>query len=77
MTGPKIVDEGTRARMRDVLKSIQSGDFAKTWIDEDASGRPQYDALMKRDLEHPIEEVGGRLRAQMPWLSRHQGGRSA
>ena len=77
VTGPKIVDEGTRARMRDVLKSIQSGDLAKTWIDEDASGRPQYDALMKRDLEHPIEEVGGRLRAQMPWLSRHQGGRSA
>jgi ketol-acid reductoisomerase len=68
VTGPKIVDSGTRERMREVLREIQSGDFAKAWIEEDASGRTQYDALMKRDLEHPIEEVGGRLRARMPWL---------
>ena len=70
VTGPKIVDEGTRKRMREVLRSIQSGHFAKTWIDEDASGRAQYDALMKRDLEHPIEKVGGQLRSRMPWLNR-------
>jgi len=66
--GPRIVDEGTRDRMRRVLKEIQAGEFAREWIAEDAAGRARYDQLMREDLEHPLERVGATLRAQMPWL---------
>ena len=66
--GPRVVDEHTREKMREVLKEIQDGRFAREWIAEHKSGRKNYEALMKRDLEHPIEEVGKRLRASMSWL---------
>jgi ketol-acid reductoisomerase len=66
--GPRIIDERTREQMKEVLAEVQSGRFAEEWIAEDAAGRPRYDALMKADLEHPLEQVGQKLRAQMPWL---------
>lgn len=66
--GKRIVDDATRERMREILAEIQDGRFAREWLAEDASGRPRYDALLQEDLEHPIEEVGARLRASMPWL---------
>lgn len=66
--GRRVVDETTRDRMRSVLKDIQSGRFAREWADEHAHGRPAYESLLKRDLEHPMEAVGARLRARMPWL---------
>ena len=59
---------GARARMKEILAEIQDGRFAREWLAEDASGRPRYDALLRADLEHPIEAVGARLRASMPWL---------
>ena len=66
--GPRIVDAGTRARMKEVLDEVKSGRFAEEWIAEDAAGRPRYDALMREDLEHPLETVGRTLRARMAWL---------
>ncbi len=66
--GKRIVDDATRDRMREILAEIQDGRFAREWLAEDASGRPRYDALLEEDLKHPIEEVGARLRASMPWL---------
>jgi ketol-acid reductoisomerase len=66
--GPRIVTDETRAEMKRILGEIQSGRFAKEWILENRAGRPEFTALLRRGESHPIEEVGGRLRAMMPWL---------
>ncbi|SFL31988.1 ketol-acid reductoisomerase [Lysobacter sp. cf310] len=66
--GPYVVDEDTRAQMRRVLKEIQDGTFARQWIAEYASGNANYKALKQADLDHPIEAVGKKLRANMKWL---------
>ena len=66
--GPRVVDENTRAQMRQVLKEIQDGTFAREWIAEHKAGRGNYQALKQKDLDHPIEDVGRRLRASMSWL---------
>ena len=55
--------------MQEVLAEIQSGAFAKEWIAEDAAGRPRYKALLQKDLDHTIEKVGAKLRADMSWLA--------
>ena len=68
ISGPRVVDEGAKARMKDVLTDIQDGTFARRWIEENRSGQPEYRRLMDADLSHPIEAVGARLRADMPWL---------
>ncbi len=70
--GKRVVDDATRARMREILAEIRDGRFAREWLAEDASGRPRYDALLEADLQHPIEEVGARLRARMPWLQEEE-----
>ncbi len=67
-SGPRIINQETRARMREVLGDIQSGAFARDWILENQAGKPRYQALMDKDLNHPIEQVGSRLRAEMAWL---------
>lgn len=69
--GNKVVDESVRDRMREVLAEIRNGDFAKEWCDENEKGGERYQSLLDADLAHPIEEVGTRLRARMPWL--HEG----
>jgi ketol-acid reductoisomerase len=66
--GPYVVDEHARAQMRRVLDEIRSGQFAREWVAEYQAGNPRYRALKQADLEHPIEAVGRRLRAAMPWL---------
>ena len=66
--GRRVVDETTRDRMREVLREIQSGDFAREWTREHETGREAYAALLERDLGHPMETVGAQLRARMPWL---------
>ena len=66
--GKRVIDASTRERMKIILEEIQSGTFAKEWVDEDASGRKNYNAMIAADMNHPIEEVGKRLRANMPWL---------
>lgn len=68
-TGPKIVDEQTKQRMRQVLADIQSGKFAKTFRDDYAAGFPVFKANREKDRNHPVEQVGKELRAMMPWLN--------
>ncbi|NLG75553.1 MAG: ketol-acid reductoisomerase, partial [Xanthomonadaceae bacterium] len=66
--GPRIVNAATKREMKKVLKEIQNGKFARQWISENRKGRKKYNKLMKQDLKHPIEKVGAKLRARMPWL---------
>ncbi len=66
--GPRVIDASTRARMREVLAEIRSGQFAREWVAEYRAGNPRYQALKAADLAHPIERVGAELRSRMPWL---------
>ncbi|WP_201313775.1 ketol-acid reductoisomerase [Dyella sp. EPa41] len=68
VSGPRVIDAGTKARMKEVLKDIQDGTFAKNWIAEYNAGLPNYKKFKQADLEHPVEQVGAKLRARMPWL---------
>ncbi len=72
VSGPRIINEETRERMRAVLKDIQTANFARDWILENQAGRPRYNALMKADLDHQIEKVGADLRGRMSWLNNKQ-----
>ena len=67
--GKRIVTEETRAEMKRVLADIQSGRFARDWVAECQAGQPSFKAMRRRWAEHNIEEVGGKLRGMMPWLS--------
>jgi ketol-acid reductoisomerase len=67
--GPRIVDDRVKNVMRKVLKEVQSGKFAKQWIEESASGGKNYQRLLKEDKDRQIEKVGSELRARMPWLN--------
>jgi ketol-acid reductoisomerase len=66
--GPRIVTDATRREMRQMLAEIQNGTYAKAWIAENAAGRPNFNKLREADRNHPIEQVGVRLRALMPFL---------
>lgn len=68
--GPRIVDENVREEMWYILEEIQNGTFAKEWILENQANRPEFNARNEREKEHLIEEVGGKLRAMMPWLKK-------
>jgi len=67
--GPRVVDASTKDKMRQVLKEIQDGTFAREWTAEYAAGLPKYKQYKQADLDHQIEKVGAALRARMPWLS--------
>ena len=66
--GPRLITEQTRAEMRRLLAEITDGSFAKAWIAENEAGRPAFEAARRREQQHPIEQVGARLRAMMPFL---------
>lgn len=68
VTGPRIITEETKKEMKAVLKDIQTGKFVANWMTECKAGQPSFKATRRMWAEHPIEEVGGRLRAMMPWL---------
>ncbi len=68
--GPRIVNQQTRAEMKKILSEIQSGQFAKEWIDENKSGRKNFLAMREAARHQPIEEVGSELRAMMPFLKK-------
>jgi ketol-acid reductoisomerase len=67
-SGPRIVTAETKKVMKQILTEIQSGEFAKKWIAENEAGMPNYKALRDKDMTHPIEVVGARLRGMMPFL---------
>ncbi|MBX7257258.1 MAG: ketol-acid reductoisomerase [Candidatus Hydrogenedentes bacterium] len=66
--GPKIITDETKKVMRDVLKRIQTGEFAKEWLAEFQSGGATFKKLRQQDAEHPVEKVGAELRKMMPWI---------
>jgi len=66
--GPRVIDEMVKDEMREILEEVQTGEFAREWILENQAGRPVFNALQRQGDEHPIEEVGKRLRGLMPWL---------
>jgi ketol-acid reductoisomerase len=71
--GRRVITDETREEMRDILEEIQNGEFAREWVLENQANRPVYNALLKKDAGHQIEEVGGRLRAMMPWIGKKLG----
>jgi ketol-acid reductoisomerase len=70
--GPRLVTEQTRAEMKKILSEIQSGQFAKEWLDENRTGRKRFLALREKAKDQPIERVGAELRAMMPFLKKRK-----
>ena len=66
--GPRVIDDMVRENLWEILSEIQDGTFAREWILENQAGRPVFNALKRKDREHPIEVVGRKLRKMMPWL---------
>jgi ketol-acid reductoisomerase len=72
VSGPKVIDEGTRQRMKEILGRIQSGDYAKEFVLENRAGAPTLLSRRRQTAELPIEKVGGRLREMMPWIRKNR-----
>jgi ketol-acid reductoisomerase len=72
ITGPRLIDESVKARMKEVLDDIQSGRFTRDWVLENAAGQASFKATRRREAEHQVEEVGERLRAMMPWIAENR-----
>jgi ketol-acid reductoisomerase len=70
VTGPKVINEESRAAMRQALKDIQNGEYAKKFIIEGATNYPSMTAYRRNNAAHPIEVVGGKLRSMMPWIQK-------
>ncbi|MSO72113.1 MAG: ketol-acid reductoisomerase [Rhodospirillaceae bacterium] len=71
-SGPRVITSETKREMKRILDDIQQGRFVSGWIQECKAGQPSFKAMRRNAAAHPIEEVGERLRAMMPWLKRHQ-----
>ena len=69
VSGPRVIDESVKARMKGVLDDIQTGRFTRDWMLENQVGQPSFKATRARNAAHPIEEVGAKLRAMMPWIA--------
>src|SRR6202522_675161 len=72
VTGPRIITPATKAEMKRVLDDIQSGKFARDWVLENKAGQTSFKAIRARGDAHPIEEVGKKLRAMMPWIAKNK-----
>ena len=68
--GPRVITEDTRDEMRQILREVQDGSFAKEWILENMTGRPCFNAMLREGDAHPIMAVGKKLRDMMPWLKK-------
>ena len=68
-SGPRVIDEGTRARMKGVLDDIQSGRFTRDWVLENKANQANFKAMRRRAAGHELEAVGEKLRAMMPWIA--------
>tara|TARA_B100000579_G_C22357061_1_gene632118 strand:- start:337 stop:642 length:306 start_codon:yes stop_codon:yes gene_type:complete len=66
--GPFLIDEHVREKMKEVLKNVQSGEFAKNFVNEIKSGSKEFDKLRKEASNHQIEETGKKLRKMMSWM---------
>lgn len=72
VSGPRVINEETKARMKEVLEDIQTGKFAKGWILENQMDRAEFNAINDRENQHPIEAVGKELRRMMPFVQQKQ-----
>jgi ketol-acid reductoisomerase len=72
VTGPKIVNDETKKAMREALRDIQNGEYAKRFILENAAGAPSLQSYRRLNAESQIEQVGGKLRGMMPWIAKHK-----
>ena len=72
VSGPKVIDEGTRKRMKEILHRIQSGEYAKEFVLENRAGAPTLLSHRRMTAELPIEKVGARLREMMPWIRKNR-----
>ena len=72
VSGKKVIDNKTKERMKEILKDIQSGKFAKQWVDECKNGQKNFLKMRKELSEHPIEKVGKKLRELMPWIGKNK-----
>jgi ketol-acid reductoisomerase len=72
VAGERVINEQSRQAMKELLADIQSGEFARKWIEENKTGRPNMNARRERERQHPIEEVGKELRALMPFIDDKQ-----
>jgi ketol-acid reductoisomerase len=72
VTGPKVIGEQSRAAMREALKNIQSGEYAKSFILENRAGAPTLLSRRRMTAEHPIEQIGAKLRDMMPWIRKNK-----
>ncbi|MCX7770661.1 MAG: ketol-acid reductoisomerase [Proteobacteria bacterium] len=70
--GPRIINESVKQEMKKILKEIQTGEFAKEWILENKAGKPVFNSLTRIGKEHPIEQVGEKLRSMMGWLQKNR-----
>src|SRR5699024_722215 len=68
VSGPRVINDETKARMKEVLDDVQSGEFAKGWILENQANRPKFNAINAQENNHPIEKVGRELRDLMPFV---------
>lgn len=68
--GKRIITEETRKEMKRILDEVQTGKFAKEWIEENQAGRPVFNALSKKDDAHLVEKIGAELRTMMPWIGK-------
>jgi ketol-acid reductoisomerase len=68
--GPRVISPAVKEEMKKILGEIQDGSFAKEWVAEDAAGRPNFQKLQAEGEQHPIEEVGRKLRGLMSWVDR-------
>ena len=71
-SGPRIITDETKTRLKEILSDIQSGRFTRDWMQECAVGQPSFKAMRKRSAEHQIEEVGLKLREMMPWIKENK-----
>lgn len=68
--GPRVITEETKKEMKKILTEIQTGQFARDWMLENKANQPMFKALARKGKEHPIEEVGKKLRGMMPWITK-------
>jgi ketol-acid reductoisomerase len=71
--GPRIVNDRVKKEMGKVLREIQTGKFARQWIEENAAGQKNYKKMLAADIDRQIETVGAELRSRMPWLNERRG----
>jgi ketol-acid reductoisomerase len=70
--GPRVITDETKAEMKRILADIQSGRFAKEWVLENKAGQTSFKAIRRQFAEHPIEQIGEKLRAMMPWIAKNR-----